>query len=157
MALARTTSLFLDSASLFAASHSPSGGSAYIVLICQFGFLQAVVSPAVLADTERNLINKSTNEALARYHQLVASTPLLLASAPAETLVRQYEPSFFEDAHVIASAVGSQADYLITLDRPFINRIKQAKLPIIAMTPKEFIQTSLPDHPDYELIRRTIN
>jgi predicted nucleic acid-binding protein len=156
MSLDRTTSVFFDAASLFAASHSPTGGSAYVVLVCQFGYLQALVSHAILTETERNLLNKSTAEAFSRYRQLIASTPLQLVSAPAESLVRQYEPTFFEDAHVVASALGSQAQYLVTLDQRFVERIRQSNLPIIAISPKEFIQTVLPNHPDYELIRRTI-
>jgi predicted nucleic acid-binding protein len=157
MAVNRTTSLFFDAASLFAASHSPTGGSYFLVLVCQHGFLQMVVSPDVLNETERNLLNKSTTAAFDRYRQLVASTPLLLVSAPAESIVLQYESTVLEDAHVVASALGAQANYLITLDRRFVNRVRSANLPIVAITPKEFIQTVLPDHPDYELIRRTVS
>lgn len=154
--LDRTTSLFFDAACLFAAAHSPTGGSAYIVLACQNGYLQAVISPDVLTETERNLLNKSTSEAFDRYRQLVASTPFLLVSAPAKSLVRQSESTFFEDAHIVASALGSKAQYLITLDQSLERRIKKSKLPIVAISPKEFIQNVLPNHPDYELIRKTV-
>ena len=48
MSVDPTTQLFFDATCLFAAAHSPSGGSAYLVLVCSHGFLQAVVSPEIL-------------------------------------------------------------------------------------------------------------
>lgn len=156
MTIDSTTTLFFDSASLFAASHSPTGGSAYLILVCQYGYLQAMVSPDVLQETERNLLEKSTAAAFLRFRQLLADTPLLLVSAPAEPLVRLYEPAFFEDGHVIASAISSNAQYLITLDQPFARRISASTLPILALSPGAFLQEVLPGHPDYERIRRTV-
>jgi predicted nucleic acid-binding protein len=153
MTVDQTTSLFFDASSLFAAAQSPHGGSSFIVLACSRGYLQALVSPDVLIEAERNLVNKSNAETVARYHQLVASTSLLLVSAPAEPLVVQYEAVFFEDAHVVAAALASQAQYLITLDKGLEERVRQSNLPIVALSPRRFIQTVLPNHPDYGSIR----
>jgi len=156
MSVDLTTRLFFDATCLFAASHSPSGGSAYIVLVCSHGFLQAVVSPEILVEAERNLLEKSTTDAFARYRQLIASTPLRLMSAPDEPSVRRHESAFFEDAHVVASAIESGAHYLVTLDQRLARRIDRAQLPIVAVSPRRFLQEVLPDHPEYARIRRTV-
>ena len=76
-----------------------------------------------------------------------------MTSAPPEYVVRQYEAVFLEDAHVIAAALGSQATYLITLDQRFERRVRAAALPIMALSPREFLQVVLPAHPDYAAIR----
>jgi predicted nucleic acid-binding protein len=156
MSVDPTTQLFFDATCLFAAAHSPSGGSAYLVLVCSHGFLQAVVSPEILVEAERNLIEKSTTDACVRYRHLIASTPLRLMSAPDEPSVRQHASAFFEDAHVVASAIESGAHYLITLDQRLARRIDQAHLPIVAVSPRQFLQEVLPNHPEYVRIRRTV-
>jgi predicted nucleic acid-binding protein len=153
MPLDRTTLLFFDASSLFLAANTPSGGSAFLVEICSRGYLQAVVSPDVLLEAERNIAEKGRPDALRRYRDLVASTPFLVTSAPPEQMVRQYEAVFAEDAHVIAAALGSQSAYLITVDQPFERRVRTAALSITALSPKELLQTVLPDHPDYAEIR----
>ncbi|MCC7369285.1 MAG: PIN domain-containing protein [Chloroflexi bacterium] len=149
MTIDRAAALFFDASLLFSAAHSPTSGSYFLVRACSKGYLQALVSP----ETERNLINKSTAEAFTRYRQMIASTPLSLVSAPAEMLVAQHEPVFFEDAHVVAAALASQAHYLITLDRRLAVRVRQSGLPVVAISPRDFIQSVLPDHPDYASIR----
>src|SRR5947208_1802677 len=117
MTLDRTTALFFDASALFAASHSPLSGSSFLGLACSNGNLRAVVSPDVLIETERNLLSKSTIHAVTHYRNLVAATPLSLVSAPDQAIVNHYEPNFFEDAHVVAAALASQAQYFITLDQ----------------------------------------
>jgi len=153
MTVDRTTALFFDASSLFSASHSPLSGSSFLVLACDNGYVRAVVSPGVLVETERNLLNKSTPQAFTCFRKLIAATPLTLVSAPDQAIVLHYAPIFFEDAHVVAAALASRAQYLITLDQRLASRVTQASLPIIAVTPREFIQAVLPNHPEYPDIR----
>src|SRR4051794_28102383 len=149
-----TTRLFIDAASLIAAAGSPQGGSAFILGVCARGYLQAVASPDVLIEAERNILEKLPADAFARYHQLVMVTPLLLVSTPPEPTVRQYEAVFVEDAHVVAAALAAEADFPITHDRGLVARVTQAKLSVVALTPGDFLQTVLPQHPEYGQIRQ---
>ena len=153
MPLDRTTLVFFDASSLFLAANTPTGGSAFLIEACSRGYLQAVVSPDVLLEAERNIVEKGRPGAFLRYRNLVASTPFLVTSAPPEHIVRQYEAVFVEDAHVIAAALGSRSTHLITVDQRFERRVRASGLPITALAPKEFLQTILPDHPDYAEIR----
>ena len=153
MTVDRTTGLFFDATCLFAAAHSPTGGSAFILQVCASGFLKAIVSPSVLIEAERNLLAKSTGAAFLRFRQLVTATPLTLTSAPDEASVRALEPTFFEDAHVVAAALAARAEYLLTLDQRLARRIEEVNLPIIGISPRRFIQSALPTHPDFLRIR----
>lgn len=154
MAVGRTTPLFFDASCLFTAADSPQGGSAFILSVCARGYLRAVVSPDILVEAERNILEKLPTEAFHRYRHLLASTPLLLVSSPSESLVRHYESIFLEDAHVVASALASQSEFLITLDEPLERRVTQAQLPIIALSPGEFLQTVFTSHPEFGQIRQ---
>jgi hypothetical protein len=153
MPLDRATLVFFDASSLFLAANTPTGGSAFLIEVCSRGYLQAVVSPDVLLEAERNIVEKGRPDAFRRYRDLVAATPFLVTSAPPEHIVRQYETVFIEDAHVIAAALGSRSAYLITVDRRFEGRVRASGLSIVALSPGEFLQTALPNHPDYAQIR----
>jgi len=90
MNITRQTLLFIDAAALFVAAKTPTGGSAYILKIAQLGFLQLCTSPAVLHQTERNLLLKVSLGAV-RDHQLqVANTPFRLVSVPPASTVEQF-------------------------------------------------------------------
>ena len=153
MPLDRATLIFFDASSLFLAANTPTGGSAFLIEICSRGYLQAVASPDVLLEAERNIAEKGKPGAFHRYRALVASTPFIVASAPPEHAVRQYEAVFVEDAHLIAAALGSQSAYLVTVDQRFERRVRASGLPITALSPRELLQTVLPDHPDYVEVR----
>jgi predicted nucleic acid-binding protein len=153
MPIDRTSLIFFDASSLFLAANTPLGGSAFLLEVCSRGYLQAVVSPDVLLEVERNIVEKGRPGAFRRFRELVTSTPFLVTSAPAEHVVRTYEAAFVEDAHVIAAALSSQSAFLLTVDQRFDRRIRASALSIVALSPREFLQAVLPDHPDYAAIR----
>jgi hypothetical protein len=153
MPLDRTTLVFFDASSLFLAANTPLGGSAFLISVCARGYLRAVVSPDVLLEAERNIVEKGRPGAFRRYRELIISTPFLVVSAPKEHVVRQYEAVFVEDAHVIAAALDSQSAFLITVDQRFERRVRASTPLVLAISPREFLQTILPDHPDYIEIR----
>lgn len=154
MVVGPATPLFFDASCLFTAADSPEGGSAYLLDVCTRGYLRAVVSPDVLVEAERNILDKLDAEAFSRYRHLLASTPFHLVSPPSEPVVRRYERAFFEDAHVVAAALASQAQFLITLDQALERRVKQAGVAVMAISPKAFLQTVLPHHRDFAKIRQ---
>src|SRR6266511_2179915 len=138
---------------LIAAAGSPSGGSGFLLSVCARGLLQAISSQGVLLEAERNILEKRSLAVLQSYHQQLATTPLKLVSVPPKSVVRRYQAEVEEDAHVVAAAIAAGAEFLLTLDRPLIRRVRQAKYPINASTPGEFIETVLPTHVNYTSIR----
>ena len=154
MTLTLTTRLFFDASCLFTAGDSPEGGSAYLLSVCTRGYLQAAVSPDVLIEAERNIVEKRSDDAFHRYRRLIAVTPFMVLPSPTEEAVARYDAIFFEDAHGVASALAGLCEFLITLDRHLQRRVEQSGLEIMALSPKTFLQTVLPDHPAYARIRQ---
>ena len=153
MPIDRASLVFFDASALFLAANSPLGGSAFLISVCSRGYLRGVVSPDVLLEAERNIVEKGQPGSIRRYRALVASTPLLIVSVPSEHVVRGYSAIFMEDAHVIAAAVASGSDFLITLDQRLERRVRVSGLSVVALSPKEFLQAIVPNHPDYNEIR----
>ena len=87
MTLTRNSLLFFDATCLIAAAGSPTGGSGFLVSVCQAGFLKACSSPSVLVEAERNITAKLPPVALATYHLQLAATPIILVSTPPRLVV----------------------------------------------------------------------
>lgn len=156
MSLNSSTRVFFDASCLYAAARSRTGGSAALLDICAQDFLEGIVSPMVLSEAERNIIAQESAAVYAIYQGLISTTPLQIVSTPSLSHIAQYQTVFFEDAHVIASALAAQADYLITLDKPFHRRAQETNVPIPVVSPAEFLQQALPTHEDYHLIRPSL-
>ena len=107
MTLTRDSSLFFDATCLIAAAGSPTGGSGFLLSVCQAGFLNAFCSPSVLVEAERNITAKLHTSALATYHLQLAATPIILISTPQRRIIQQYDDPFGKDAHVVASAMAA--------------------------------------------------
>jgi predicted nucleic acid-binding protein len=148
------TLLFIDASSLFVAAKTPTGGSGYILRVCQLGFLRACTSAVVRQETERNLLVKAPPAALRTHRLQVLTTPVREMSVPAAREVQRYTPVFGKDDHVIASAIAARAEFLITLDRRLINNLLAGVYPLVAVTPKEFLELYFVQHPDYARVRQ---
>jgi predicted nucleic acid-binding protein len=150
MALTRQTPLFIDASCLIAAAGSPTGGSGFLLSLCPRGVLTGIVSPAALAEAERNIADKLPPEAWGRYQWMLAHVPLVLVPVPPPEAVRRWEDAVTpKDAHVFAAALAAGADYLLTLDRPLQERVNATGQSLRAVSPGEFIREVLPQHVDY--------
>lgn len=139
---------------LIAAARSSTGGSALILNVCRQGGFRAVASHGVLVEVERNL--QTAASALDRFHHDLASIAWTLMPTPTEESLNAYT-SLIErkDVHVLAAALATPCEFLLTLDRRhfFTLTLQQAGLPIIIVTPGEFIQQYFPQHPDYPFLQ----
>jgi predicted nucleic acid-binding protein len=154
MTIDRETRLFFDASCLIAAAGSPSGGSGFLLSLCQQGLLRGAVSQPVLLEAERNIRKKRGPVELETYHRLIALTPLLLVPLPPPAQRPRYEKLVGEkDEHVLAAAIAGQAPFLITLDIKLAERVNQSTLPTRALSPGDFIKTLLPEHADYPTLR----
>ena len=156
MTVNQQTLLFFDASALFLAAGTPSGGSGFSLRVCRAGFFRACASPVVLHETERNLFEKASYDALLTHREQVADASFALVPVPSPAVLAQFTETFAEDDHVVASTVASRAAFLITLDRPLIKRAESSNYSFIPITPGDFLETRFLSHPDYELIRRTV-
>ena len=140
------TKLFFDASVLIAGAHSPTGGSGYLLEACRRGRFKPVVTRLVLIEAERNIKAKLGEEDLLRFYQLLGSVDFTVEPPVSAREVADYSHLIEEkDAHVLAAAVRSGAQFLLTLDtRHFMTeRLGKADLRLIIVTPGHFIKAYL--------------
>lgn len=135
--------MFLDACVLIAAAHSPSGGSAFVIEICQGLHFKAAVTVKVLLEARINIAEKFGEPELVRFYQLLADLDPEMVQPPITEKLNQCESLVTpKDRHVLAAVLQCSADYLITLDRRhFITPVLQAAgLSVKIMTPGDFLK-----------------
>lgn len=157
MRITKETALFFDASVLVAGAGSPEGGSALLLEACGAGGFRGLVSiPVVLEAGEavRELVGAGHffADAMVRFHRFLGEIAWEVAGWPAgEELTRASQLIEPGDAHVLASALESGCDFLVTLDvRHFkTEELEAADLPFEIVTPGEFIQGYYHLHEDY--------
>jgi predicted nucleic acid-binding protein len=138
--------LFFEASVLIAAAHSLTGGSGYVLEACRRGRFKPVVTQLVLIEAERNIKAKLGEEDLLRFYQFLGTVDFTVEPPVSAREVADYSHLIEEkDAHVLAAAVRSSAQFLLTLDtRHFMTeRLSKADLGLIIVTPSHFIQAYL--------------
>lgn len=141
------TRIFFDASCLIAATQSPTGGSSFLLSICEKGYLQAVFSTYVLAEASRNIQNRMKPTAWIRYQELLNSVPFILAPVP--FLLPSLPFVNAKDVHVVVAAEVAGCAYLITLDKGLLVETTKANLAFPTLIPGDFIKTVLPTHVDF--------
>ena len=150
MTIDHTTRLFFDASCLIAAAGSPNGGSGFLLALCGRELLRGAVSHHVLLEAEHNIQAKLPTRALEHNNDQVRVQPFLIAPVPLLD-----EPAAWhlhvnaKDRHVIAATLAIRAVYLLTLDQNLIGETNRAALPLVALTPGDFIRIYLPTHDEY--------
>jgi predicted nucleic acid-binding protein len=93
--------------------------------------------------------------ALANYDRVLRGATLITMPIPTIRETSVFRGNVNEkDQHVVASAVAANASFLLTLDRGLIAQSSRSNLPLTVLTPETFIKTVLPEHADYDQVRR---
>jgi len=153
MHIHRDTTLFFDASILVAGSHSSRGGSALLLDACRAGGFRAQITLAVLVESLHTL-DAFPLKSQRRFNTWLAEIDWDFVPVPsAEVLDRYRQYIAQKDVHVLAAAVESHAEFLLTLDRRHVlaatEAIKQARLPITILRPGDFIREYYPKHVDY--------
>ncbi len=137
--------LFLDANILFAAAYSANGGSALIFELANKKNIKIVSSKIAFLEAERNLINKGSKEAMITFYNQISYLDYLYEE------INQQNKKYFEkiinkkDVDILANAVNSKSNFLITLDRKdfFQKKVFDFASPMIICTPAEYLQKHL--------------
>jgi len=133
--------LFLDASVFIAGTKSLTGGSSFIIEACRRKIFKPVVTRVILKESEKNLQEKNP-EHLARFYKIIGQLPLEIQPPALET--KNYENIIHpKDAPVLAAAIESKSNFLITLDKKHFKtpKIERANLPLKILTPKEFLMS----------------
>ena len=120
--------VFLDANIFVAAAASSQGGS------------------ALLLEAERNIRRKLAPQVLKRFHRLLEESPLLIVPAPSdEQAARCHSLIDPKDAPILAAALSSKSDFLVTLDRKdfMSEKMRNASFPIKILTPRDLFRAVL--------------
>jgi len=133
--------VFLDTNVLFATVLSETGGARLVLSLGEARVVQVLIGPQVLREAD-GVVERKAPESKMRFALLldrarVRVTPEPNAEALAQAMaVTGYAP----DARVLAEALTSGVDYLVTLDREhFVGNPRTGTLPFAVGTPGDFL------------------
>ena len=151
MRITRRTTLFFDASVLVAASLSQEGGSALLLEACKMEAFTAQTTFLIIMEAFHALEEGLPQRAVSHLHEYLAEVNWEILPVPRQETLQEYA-SFIhpKDLHVLAAAVESGSEFLLTLDRRHIltavEAVKEAGLPIRILTPGHFIQQYFPLH-----------
>jgi len=137
----RSHRLFIDSSVLFAAALSPSGGSFRLLREARERNIKLFITPYVIGEVDEGLRNRYP-EALEIFRSFLIHFPIHLMRNPSASRVYECANILpWEDAPILAGAITTKANHLITLDKKhFLIPLKKQKLTVEILTPGDFIK-----------------
>lgn len=130
--------VFLDTSALLSGLNSPLGASGFILALFKLGKITIVISPEVIKEAE-NVISKKFPLLRVQFLDFLASHPIITLRLTVKEIRRAYAVCPSEDAPILAGAIKSKADFLITLDKKFQVLIRGRIGPQILL-PSEFVR-----------------
>lgn len=132
--------IFLDSSALISGLNSPNGGSGIIISAFLAGKISIIISGQIIDEVQKNISEKFP---LLRepFLSFLVSQPIIAPPPSLQEVKRAYEIIQTNDAPILAAAIKSRPDFLITLDAKhfFIDRVKE-KVSFVICSPKDFLQ-----------------
>ncbi len=138
--------LFLDANIFFAGFYSKTGASSLILQLASKKKWQIIASKLVLHEADRNLRKKSDPKSCKAFHRYLQQNKIIVVPAPEEKTLNKVESLIHpKDVPVLAAAIESGSDFLLTLDRRHFltsNLAANVRKPRI-LTPGDFLRQQL--------------
>lgn len=108
--------LFLDSSALFSAIYTSRGYARDLLLLATRGKIGLILSNLVVEEVHRNLAEQAP-ETIDVFLFFLSLIPFEISNPSREEVQRAAEHIVLIDAPILAAALRSQADMLVTLDK----------------------------------------
>ena len=133
--------VFIDTSVIVAGIASRTGASATVLDLCEAESIQMVISRQVLVEADRNISAKLPNLIL-QFRRFFRNLAPLMVDDPPKTAVEKAAIILpLKDASILAAAIESKTDYLITLDKKhFLKEKVRHRFPLTVCTPAEFLR-----------------
>jgi len=133
--------VFIDTSVLIAGVASLTGASAAVLDLCEAESIQMVISRQVLVEADRNFSAKLPG-LVNEFRQFIRNlVPLMVEDPPAAAVKRAAGLIDRKDAAILAAAIESKVEFLITLDKKhFLKQKVQRNIPIEICTPSDFLR-----------------
>ena len=135
------TKVFLDASVIIAALISPTGGSAKIVNFIRKELLVGIVSETVIFEVEAHTLKiKKSKETIGRF--IKENNILVRRAITMEEIAPYVGQVDIDDIHLIAGAILTKCNFLLTLDKKHLLRddIRQKFKDLKIVSPKEFLE-----------------
>jgi putative PIN family toxin of toxin-antitoxin system len=136
------TKLFLDASVIFSALNSKVGGSQQLIRLAKHGKVVVVTSQLVVEEVTRNL-DKIDNLGYNDFYSFLAETPIIIREQITEAEIEPFlDLVEKKDAHVVAGAILTNCDYLVTLDKRHLYnpKVKKKVKEVEIVTPKDYLE-----------------
>ena len=132
---------FIDTSVLIAGVASLTGASAAVLDLCEAESIQMVISRQVLVEADRNFSAKLPG-LVNQFRQFIRNlAPLMVEDPPAAAVERSASLIDRKDAAILAAAIESKVEFLITLDKKhFLKQKVLRNIPIQICTPSDFLR-----------------
>lgn len=138
----KISKVFVDSSVLIAAAISSNGSARDLIKRSFRNEFKIIVSDLVLEETERNLRNKAPKALPALRFFLRIFNPEVVS--PNKSLISKVSKIIdVKDAPIVAGAISSKADYLVSFDRKHLLQYKrkvEKSLKVKIVTPDEIVK-----------------
>jgi len=132
--------IFLDSSVIIAGLASSKGGSREILNLAELRVLVPVISEQVVREVTRNM-EKKMPQYLPHYYQLFRSLPFVMIEPGQESMEKALSLINDNDAIILASALTARVDWLISLDKHFLD-LNKAEIPFKVGSPGDFLSSN---------------
>lgn len=133
--------IFLDTSALIAGIASSKGAAREVLRLAEIGLVEICISRQVIVEADRNMEAKLP-EMLDEYRMFIESLAPILIDDPSPKEVKKYSSIInADDAPILAAAVSSGADCLVTWDKKhFIKKNIRIGSVLKILTPGEFLR-----------------
>lgn len=131
--------VFLDSSVIIAGIASSRGTSHFILVLSKKRKITVFVSSIVIDEVIRNLRKKFSEDILDNFLHYLPQSNFKKIDINKEEVTRYEGVTEEKDIHVLAGAYKSRVNYLITLDKKHLLKLKVEKFPFQIVTPREFL------------------
>ena len=133
--------VFLDTSALIAGIASSKGAAREVLRLAEIGLIEIFVSRQVIVEADRNMEAKLP-EMLNEYRAFIENLSPVLVDDPHPREIRKYLSIInSDDAPILAAAVSSGVNYLVTWDtKHFIKKKIQLDSDLKIVTPGEFLR-----------------
>lgn len=133
--------VFLDTSALIAGVASSRGAARAVLQLAEIGLIEVIVSRQVIVEADRN-IEEKLPKMLNEYREFMELLAPVLIDDPRQKEVERFLKVInYDDAPILASAVGSGADFLITWDKKhFIGKNIHIHSNLKIVTPGEILK-----------------
>lgn len=133
--------LFLDSSVIIAGISSTTGASHIVLELSRDKKIRISISEIVIQEVVRNLKKKLPEKVLIGFFKYLAESNFKRIELDEESEIFKYQDiTDSKDVYVIAAAFKSKANYLVTLDKKHLLKLKDKHLPFKIVTPAKLIK-----------------